>query len=240
MFAHLLLHAGFGHLDPRTAEPGDLDRPSGREKRRLPRLHYQAACCVAVDRFLTSVGIGRPPRPLPDLPVEDEATLASRWPTGVPPEFAPGDHPDFTVGTARQADWHKFPHELAIGVSSAATTAVTVASGGDPLRRKPPWELALGWFVSSYPLLGALAAGMKIVADADVARGGTSPSRPSTPRPVSSTSTRCASSRPKSGGSSWRTRCSTPPCATATGWAGATRTCGTWPATSSSTAGSSR
>lgn len=171
VFAHLLLHAGFGHLDPRNAEPGDLDRPSGREKRRRPRLHYQAACCVVVDRFLTSVGVGRPPRPLPDLPVDDEATLASRWLTGVPPEFAPGGHPDFNVGTDKQADWRKFPHELAIGVSSAATSAVTVASGGDPLRRKPPWELALGWFVSSYPLLGALAAGMKIVADADVARG---------------------------------------------------------------------
>ncbi|TKK88243.1 hypothetical protein FDA94_14565 [Herbidospora galbida] len=171
VFAHLFLHAGFGHLDPRTAEPGDLDRPVGRNRRRAPKVHYQAACCVAVDRFLTSVGIGRPPRPLPDLPAEDEATLARRWSAGVPAEYAPGDHPDFTVGTEREADWHKYPAELAIGVSSAATAAVTVASGGDPIRRKPPWELALGWFVSSYPLLGALAAGLKIVADADVARG---------------------------------------------------------------------
>ena len=30
---------------------------------------------------------------------------------------------------------------------------------------------ALGWFVSSYPLLGAMAASMKVVADAEVARG---------------------------------------------------------------------
>ncbi|GLX98769.1 hypothetical protein [Herbidospora sp. NBRC 101105] len=171
VFAHLLLHAGFGHLDPRNAEPGDLDRPVGRDRRRAPRAHYQAACCVVVDRFLTSVGIGRPPDRLPDLPAEDEATLARRWSAGVPVEYTPGEHPDFSVGTKKEADWHKYPTELAIGVSSAATSAVTVASGGDPVRRKPPRELALGWFVSSYPLLGALAAGLKIVADADVARG---------------------------------------------------------------------
>jgi predicted metal-dependent peptidase len=36
---------------------------------------------------------------------------------------------------------------------------------------RAPWDRALGWFVGSYPLLGALAARFTLVADADLARG---------------------------------------------------------------------
>jgi predicted metal-dependent peptidase len=35
---------------------------------------------------------------------------------------------------------------------------------------RTPWDRALAWFVSSYPLLGALATGLRIVADAEVCR----------------------------------------------------------------------
>ncbi|CAM5251526.1 hypothetical protein SVIOM74S_05867 [Streptomyces violarus] len=40
--------------------------------------------------------------------------------------------------------------------------------GERPPRR--PWERALSWFISSYPLLGGIAAGIKLVADAELAR----------------------------------------------------------------------
>lgn len=40
--------------------------------------------------------------------------------------------------------------------------------GEAPQRR--PWQQALSWFVSSYPLLGGIAAGIKVVADAELAR----------------------------------------------------------------------
>lgn len=33
-----------------------------------------------------------------------------------------------------------------------------------------PWERALSWFISSYPLLGGIAAGITLVADAELAR----------------------------------------------------------------------
>ena len=36
--------------------------------------------------------------------------------------------------------------------------------------RKTQWRQALSWFVSSYPLLGALAAAFKLVEDAEVCR----------------------------------------------------------------------
>ncbi|HWO64372.1 MAG TPA: hypothetical protein VNO31_30495 [Umezawaea sp.] len=55
------------------------------------------------------------------------------------------------------------------------TAAVDVAGGARPSvdaerAARGPWELALSWFISSYPLLGALASSMRVVADADLAR----------------------------------------------------------------------
>ncbi|OKI15413.1 hypothetical protein A6A25_13950 [Saccharothrix sp. CB00851] len=65
---------------------------------------------------------------------------------------------------------------FAAGLSGAAVAAVDVAGGArrhlaDRRPTRSVWDLALSWFVSSYPLLGALASGMKVVADADLARG---------------------------------------------------------------------
>jgi predicted metal-dependent peptidase len=178
VFAHCLLHAGFGHLDPGTAEPEDLEREQIRswgESWRSPRPAYLAACCLAVDRFLATVKVGRPPEPLPVFPSEDERTLARLWGRSrIPAEFSVPSVPDFFVGTAEVAKFQDHQRAFAIGISAAATRAIEVAGGARSTLLdtvKKPWDLALGWFVSSYPLLGALAAGMTIVADADLARG---------------------------------------------------------------------
>ncbi|GAA1024412.1 hypothetical protein Aple_084740 [Acrocarpospora pleiomorpha] len=171
VFAHCLLHAGFGHLDPGTAEPEDLQRSE--ESWCSPRPAYLAACCLAVDRFLATVKVGRPPEPLLEFPAEDERTLARLWGrTRVPVEFGVPAAPDFFVGTAEVAKFQNHQRSFAIGISAAATQAIE-AAGGSTIRgtAKKPWDVALGWFVSSYPLLGALAAGMTIVADTDLARG---------------------------------------------------------------------
>lgn len=179
VFAHCLLHAGFGHLDPRNALPEDLDReetPRWEQPRRAPRHPYLAACCLSVDRFMATLKIGRAPEPRPPVfPPEDERTLAGRWRTsGVPAEFDVPAFPDFFAGTVETATARDYEKGLAIGISAAATMAIEVAGGArDSVQSavKKPWDHALGWFVSSYPLLGALAAGMTIVADADLARG---------------------------------------------------------------------
>ncbi|MFF4774774.1 hypothetical protein ACFY05_18145 [Microtetraspora fusca] len=178
VFAHCLLHAGFGHLDPRSAAAEDLgpDEAAGwNGPKRAPSAAYRAACCLAVDRFLHTLKIGRPPEPLPHpLPEEDERTLAARWRvTGVPAEYRTTGFPDFFAGSEEIAARLDFPRSFAIGVSAAATRAIEVAGGARSSLTdvvKKPWDVALGWFVSSYPLLGALATGMTIVADADLTR----------------------------------------------------------------------
>jgi predicted metal-dependent peptidase len=182
VFAHLLLHAGFGHLDPRTALPSDLGPNMPRKwrtyARRVPGYPYQAACCAVVDRFLVTLKLGRSPEPLPRLPEEiatlDERALADRWrATGVPTAFDVPKFSDFLVGDEKTAKDEDFPKQLAAGISSAALTALEVAGGARPGLSDgmpKPWNVALGWFVSSYPLLGALAAGMTVIADAELAR----------------------------------------------------------------------
>ncbi|MFB7716958.1 hypothetical protein [Nocardia sp. NPDC056100] len=179
-FAHLLLHLGFGHADPRD-KPARVLEENVLVELRLndplsPHPVYRAACCAVVDQYLLTLKVGRAPVDLPSAPGgSDEVALAERWwPTGVPERYRQPDLPDFFIGTAENAKNQDFGRQFAIGISEAARAALDIA-GSDVTRGKQqvlrPWDRALNWFVSSYPLLGALAAGMKIVAEAEVARG---------------------------------------------------------------------
>ncbi|MFE6843338.1 hypothetical protein [Streptomyces sp. NPDC057686] len=170
--AHSLLHLGFGHVPAAK----DEDRPQ-------PAAAELAARCVVVNRFLLTFPVGRAPDHLPaEYPGGDEEQLAARWRRdGVPAAYAhcgtSGEHPDqVLVGwrtlTTDVPDWEtSFAHALTRSVSAA----MDVAGGrrdrttGERVRRHP-WDRALNWFVSSYPLLGGLAAGLRIVADAELAR----------------------------------------------------------------------
>jgi len=194
--AHCLLHLGFGHLaQERLAEwsaAAGLTSASGRN----PRGHFDAAwnfaACVTVNRFLAHLKIGRPPEGLGG-PTEhdhlaggadDEGPFAERLRTlGNPPYLgATGTGgPDGDLrweGLPPANSWRgpaNWPDLLGTGLASAVGAAVDVAGGvTDQLTsdsgRKTQWRLALNWFVSSYPLLGALAAAFKLVEDAEVCR----------------------------------------------------------------------
>jgi predicted metal-dependent peptidase len=175
VLAHCALHVGFGHLDGQPR----LDRP------------YAAACCLAVTRFQNALRLGSPPERVPvKFPNTPEEALARRWrEIGVPPEYAdlgvggtaidlyPQSAPRPTPRPAPRPGPHalSWPERLAIGLAAAATAAVEEAGAVrhvDPDRPAPdsPWEQARRWFVSSYPLLGALAAGFRIVADRELAQ----------------------------------------------------------------------
>jgi predicted metal-dependent peptidase len=167
VFAHLLIHLGLGHADHDRPEP---DQPAC------------AAYDVAVNRYLQSLKLGTPVVELPaSFPAMDEDALARLWrQSGVPAEYAglgvAGRTSD--IETTRWNGWGKRPEwgELfAAGLSAAAAAAVEIAGGARSSlgndRGRDRWDLALGWFVSSYPLLGAIASSMTIVAEAELARG---------------------------------------------------------------------
>ncbi|MGW6931601.1 vWA domain-containing protein [Lentzea sp. NPDC054927] len=89
-----------------------------------------------------------------------------------PPSWEPGR----CVRGGPAKDPKRWADRFAAGLSNAAVAAIDVAGGArsslsDARPLKTEWDLALGWFVSNYPLLGALASTMKVVADAELARG---------------------------------------------------------------------
>ncbi|MCT2582840.1 vWA domain-containing protein [Actinophytocola gossypii] len=180
VFAHLLLHLGLGHTDTdRVAEAGAVT-DTGIDP------VYVTACCVAVTRFAEIVRVGRAPDLLPEPPGGDELSLTRRWrEAGVPAEFLAygtgGDQPCLVPTPTpayrpryhqpRRTAWDEF---FAAGLTDAATEAMSRAAESRGQagigRARREWDRALSWFVSSFPLLGAVAGGFTLVPDAEVAR----------------------------------------------------------------------
>ncbi|WP_455360433.1 vWA domain-containing protein [Streptomyces sp. SYSU K21746] len=173
--AHCLLHLGFGHVPAARTENG--------RARDQPDRHDLAARCTIVNRFLLTFPVGRAPDHLPaEYPGGDEEQLAARWRRdGIPAAY---EHCGTAGGAPDQllAPWHRWndpPPDWQLAFARALTQSVSAAmdvAGGrrDSLTgeriRQQPWDRALSWFISSYPLLGGIAAGMTLVADAELAR----------------------------------------------------------------------
>ncbi|CAL9578360.1 hypothetical protein SUDANB58_04983 [Streptomyces sp. enrichment culture] len=169
--AHAALHLGFGHVPAVKGTPVQPDR------------HDRAARCVVVNRFLLSFPVGRTPEGLPpSYPDGDEEQLAARWRRdGLPAAYercgTAGAEPDLIL--VEWDGWLGQPPDRQLAFATALTRTVSaamdVAGGrrdsldGEAAPRRP-WEKALAWFVSSYPLLGGIAAGIELVADAELAR----------------------------------------------------------------------
>jgi predicted metal-dependent peptidase len=170
-FAHLLCHLGFGHVA--TIGPGQH-----------ADLYDRAAACLVVNRFLGGVKLVAAPGTVPlDVPEGEARALAELWRRagGPPPDV--GLQPGGSVGCVSPVHvrvWGTPPDHVrrfAAGLTAAASAAVDVAGGARAslgTGRTTPvltaWERALAWFVSSYPLLGALATGLRLVADAELCR----------------------------------------------------------------------
>ncbi|WP_371663649.1 hypothetical protein [Streptomyces sp. NBC_00280] len=169
--AHGLIHLGFGHVPAATGERVQPDR------------YDIAARCVVVNRFLLGFPVGTAPEHLPRAyPDGDEEQLAARWRRAgsVPAAYencgTAGGKPDQWLGqwygrTSQLPDWQL---AFASALTRTMATAMDVAGGrresmSDEAARVRPWEKALSWFVTSFPLLGGIAAGIKLVADLELA-----------------------------------------------------------------------
>jgi predicted metal-dependent peptidase len=169
--AHAVLHLGFGHV------------PAVKGERTQPDRYDLAARCVVVNRFLLGFTIGRTPEELPTAyPDGDEEQLAARWRRdGLPAVYehcgTAGAEPDQLLLPSH--GWLGQPPDWQLAFATALTRTVSAAmdmAGGrrdsltGQIAELRPWQRALSWFVSSYPLLGGIAAGIKLVADAELAR----------------------------------------------------------------------
>jgi predicted metal-dependent peptidase len=167
VLAHCLLHLGLGHF---------------REKPEDERA-WNTACDCFVARMLARMKFGRAPgefRLVPEFSAKDEADLYERFrERGIPDHLgvfgtaAPGGTdmrwlpPEKYNPFRGHADWEE---RFAEGLAAAVRSAVRVAAGresalGADDEKMTAAQRARDWFISSYPLLGALASRFKVIED---------------------------------------------------------------------------
>ncbi len=156
VLAHCLLHLGFEHFQVKTHA-----------------LAWNAACDRYVYKFLADLKLGKVPEeyfPASSTIARDEESwyreLSDR---GISPDY----HGDLMFEKERpRYRQHNFSWSACLGkgLSIAVTSAVDVAGGksaylGDTSSLNTTASRAKAWFISSYPLLGALASNFKIIED---------------------------------------------------------------------------
>lgn len=156
VLAHCLLHLGFGHF----------------QEHKKPR-EWNYACDRFVCKFLAELKLGRPPEEylfFIELSARTEDKLYQELcDRGIPENY----HSDmiFELPTVRW--WgHKIDWQACFGqgLVVAVTSAVNVAAGVEPVvdrncSSQTNAQRAKAWFISSYPLIGALAASFEIIED---------------------------------------------------------------------------
>lgn len=165
--AHCLLHLGMGQF----------------QKKEQPIL-WNMACDLAAEKFLSDLKFGRPwyEAPLPGGISDENRLYEQLLDRGIHPQYrgfgTAGESADMIFGESRShfygrpANW---PNLFASGLADAVQSAVRVASGDQESllsrRNASPRsqaEQAKQWFISSYPLLGALAANFHLIEDPQV------------------------------------------------------------------------
>lgn len=169
VFAHCLLHLGFGHFQKRARQ--DL---------------WNLACDAFVNRFLEDLKLGRRPVDVhapSSLTAQNENALYDHFfERGVPPEMR-GDGTagpekadmDFSIRPyvfSRDVEWERL---LGEGLRAAVAGAVDVAAGvatslSSGRKASTAVTAARSWFMANYPLLGSLAAAFDLIEDANLAK----------------------------------------------------------------------
>jgi predicted metal-dependent peptidase len=196
--AHCLLHLGFDHLAAHRLDgwSAAVGLPNGARWDHSGAgfdAAWNLAACTAVNRFLAHLKVGRPPaglggptgfEHLAGQATEAEEEFARQLreltsPLNLAGSGTGGPGGDLRwAGLPAKGSWPgpvKWPDLLGAGLADAVGAAVDVAGGAAESlttefgpNTRSQWRQALGWFVSSYPLLGALAAAFKLVEKADV------------------------------------------------------------------------
>ena len=161
VIAHCTLHLGFGHIRERS------DR------------FWDTACDWVVTKFLRDSHIGLPPLEFhQDLPIvvknEEQVyqQLRERPELASKVDFSmTGGRPDMVWDGESKVDYTKeLAQSLQIAIQNALEDARYDRDHCKSFRRRLStlYDWAREWFISSYPLLGAVAVSFRIVDDKDV------------------------------------------------------------------------
>ncbi|MGA3601969.1 DUF2201 family putative metallopeptidase [Lysinibacillus agricola] len=163
VIAHCLLHLGLHHNQPKEQQE-----------------QWNIACDCYITKFLSELKFGQAPRdmnePIFDSFANEEKLYERFIREGVPEHFKmystmPGQV-DFIITQDKGGYFYRrydFPALFAEGLSRAVQSAIRVAGGMDRSLSgsaiKSQAEKAKAWFMSSYPLFGALASDFTIIED---------------------------------------------------------------------------
>ena len=162
--AHSLLHLALGHI--REDRSGDLV--------------WNAACDCVVTRYLADIRIGTPPgelsAPLPPNTREEETLFSWLKEHSDSAYFSfstmSGGRPDMVWEPSCTGWWRGpinwrqlFAESLRDALRSAVDYAGGVQTPMDARKKMDPIRRAQEWFLSSYPLLGGVASGFRLVDD---------------------------------------------------------------------------
>lgn len=165
VIAHCLLHLGLGHFQVKD-----------------DNIKWNTACDCFIAKFLADMKLGRAPSEIQfkiDFAAPSEEKLYNEFvENSIPPSLTgfgtAGDNIGDMVMAEARTDWYgrKTDWEacFARGLSMAVTSAVNVAGGYEPFLGADKECLttavkAKNWFISSFPLLGALSASFTIIED---------------------------------------------------------------------------
>lgn len=171
VLAHCLLHYGLWHFEDK-ADP----------------VKWNVACDMVIDKFLADAKLFREPAFMrnvtPHHADSEEALYHRLLENPLTDELhggfsTSGGFTDFEIGKLGGHDYYRKQHYTNIFANAliyAVTAAVGVAAGqlSSIADRKglatTLAENARRWFISSYPLLGALAASFKVIEDPEICR----------------------------------------------------------------------
>lgn len=164
VLGHCLLHLGMGHI--REDRDGDL--------------LWNTACDCVVTRYLADLRIGKAPQdmniPLPSNTRQEEQlfnwlkehkddTYFHYSTMGGRPDMIWQERPKYSWWRGK-VDWQKlFASSLRDALRSAVDYAAGVLPQGGSSPMNSPAGRAQEWFLSSYPLLGSMAVGFKLIED---------------------------------------------------------------------------
>jgi predicted metal-dependent peptidase len=180
VLAHCLLHLGFDHFAP------EKFIGTGNLQNRQLSIYWNCACDLVVERFLSEIQVGARLSGALIFPpgITDERRLFSRFmENGIDPAYAgfgTAGHKtnDMIFSAASSYDSYRnrnsrswtalFAKGLVQSVRDAVNTAAGVSedhSGTGDGNNQTQAKRQREWFISSYPLLGAIASSFKVIED---------------------------------------------------------------------------
>lgn len=190
VIGHCLLHLAFGHLDESHRRGFEQARGLTQTGAGYPAA-WNAAACLAVRSFQAGLGLGSAPAALAGATPFDERAKGAGAEERLARELALCGVPDAlrSVGTGGPSGdlvvgsgygvtsttlWR---HAFSEGLQAALQRAVAVAAGTAPSMTASDevssrWREAIDWVVTNMPLLGGLAAGLRVLEDPELCRSG--------------------------------------------------------------------